>query len=114
MPSVPVDVICKCKVSMCGVCFKCSRCQCDHDGTPIALKVNRKRGHQPASALAEISDDPPVNPPRISFSLSRTRSSTAVGAPIEEHSFDEPARAPHLLAGSNTSTTDAIEDEVMQ
>ena len=35
---------CTCKVKRCPTCGECSKCGCDHDGTPVVVKVGRKRG----------------------------------------------------------------------
>lgn len=37
-------ITCKCKVSRCGTCSKCSRCGCNHDGVEVSVKVARTRG----------------------------------------------------------------------
>lgn len=50
----PPSITCKCKVGRCSQCLKCRRCECDHDGIPIAVKLARKgggrRGKAPAAA----------------------------------------------------------------
>ena len=42
---------CSCKVKKCDVCGACSRCGCSHDGKPISVKMQRRRGRQPGAVV---------------------------------------------------------------
>lgn len=50
---------CKCKRGSCPECGShCKRCGCDCDGTPVAVKVARKRGHRGAgrATILRVAD----------------------------------------------------------
>lgn len=62
---------CKCKRGPCPECGShCKRCGCDCDGTPVAVKAARKRGHRGGGVATPLPvvgrDHPPLRKtPRI-------------------------------------------------
>jgi hypothetical protein len=64
---------CECKVKLCGICGKCSRCECNHDGKEVQYKLSRKRGQHGFDA-AEASSSKRVRDKRYE----NTRLSTSI------------------------------------
>ena len=71
---------CKCKRPRCPTCSKCSRCGCDHDGIPILVKLNRKRGGQKGARAKGLSAN------RSHGDQSRIRCSAGKGDNIDSSS----------------------------
>ena len=44
-----VNTTCNCKIGRCFQCGECSQCGCDHDGAPVSVKIQRKRGRNKGS-----------------------------------------------------------------
>lgn len=52
MASSQVILECTCKVGRCVLCSACKRCGCDHDGVPVHIKMNRRRGRPVQGSIA--------------------------------------------------------------